>query len=94
MPTWRNISSGGPHGGAITAACFLSRFTKEYTWAHLDIAGVAWNSGAAKGATGRPVGLLLHYLLGMAGVPVAKRKVANAPAQGCRVMLARGNEHA
>ena len=57
-----NISSGGPHGGAITAACFLSRFTKEYTWAHLDIAGVAWNSGAQKGSTGRPVPLLMQYL--------------------------------
>lgn len=57
-----NISSGGPHGGAITAACFLARFTKEYTWAHLDIAGVAWNSGAQKGSTGRPVPLLMQYL--------------------------------
>ena len=41
------------YGGAITAACFLSRFTKDYTWAHLDIAGVAWHSGAQKGGTGR-----------------------------------------
>jgi leucyl aminopeptidase len=53
---------GGPYGGAITAACFLSRFTKDYTWAHLDIAGVAWHSGAQKGGTGRPVPLLLEYL--------------------------------
>ena len=53
---------GGPNGGAITAACFLARFTKTYTWAHLDIAGVAWHSGAQKGATGRPVPLLMDYL--------------------------------
>lgn len=54
---------GGREGGSITAACFLSRFTKELRWAHLDIAGTAWSSGAQKGATGRPVGLLLRYLL-------------------------------
>ena len=56
----------GRDGGAITAAKFLQRFAKDYPWAHLDIAGAAWKSGAAKGATGRPVGLLLHYLLGTA----------------------------
>jgi leucyl aminopeptidase len=49
-------------GGSITAACFLSRFTKEYAWAHLDIAGTAWKSGAEKGATGRPVALLSQFL--------------------------------
>ncbi len=54
---------GGPAGGSITAACFLSRFTKNVAWAHLDIAGTAWLSGAAKGATGRPVPLLVQYLL-------------------------------
>lgn len=54
---------GGPKAGAVTAACFLSRFTKNYKWAHLDIAGTAWNSGASKGATGRPVPLLVQYLL-------------------------------
>ncbi len=54
---------GGPAGGSITAACFLSRFTKNFAWAHLDIAGTAWLSGAAKGATGRPVPLLVQYLL-------------------------------
>ncbi|MEY4590395.1 MAG: hypothetical protein RL497_2471 [Pseudomonadota bacterium] len=54
---------GGREGGSITAACFLSRFTKAYTWAHLDIAGTAWHSGSNKGATGRPVGLLVNYLL-------------------------------
>lgn len=53
---------GGPRAGTITAACFLSRFTKKYTWAHLDIAGTAWLSGAQKGATGRPVPLLVEYL--------------------------------
>tara|TARA_B110000208_G_C11764748_1_gene428204 strand:+ start:249 stop:1751 length:1503 start_codon:yes stop_codon:yes gene_type:complete len=53
---------GGPRAGTITAACFLSRFTKKFKWAHLDIAGSAWNSGAAKGATGRPVSLLLEYV--------------------------------
>ncbi|WP_246783097.1 leucyl aminopeptidase [Wohlfahrtiimonas chitiniclastica] len=53
---------GGRAGGSITAACFLSRFTEKYAWAHLDIAGTAWTSGANKGATGRPVGLLLDYL--------------------------------
>jgi leucyl aminopeptidase len=54
---------GGPYGGAITAACFLSRFAKKFRWAHLDIAGTAWVSGDAKGATGRPVALLVQYLL-------------------------------
>jgi leucyl aminopeptidase len=58
---------GGRWGGAITAACFLSRFTKKYDWAHLDIAGTAWKSGADKGATGRPVPLLAHYILQRAG---------------------------
>ena len=54
---------GGPRAGTITAACFLSRFTEKQKWAHLDIAGSAWNSGAQKGATGRPVSLLMQYLL-------------------------------
>lgn len=55
---------GGPKAGTITAACFLSRFTKKYHWAHLDIAGTAWISGGKeKGATGRPVPLLTQYLL-------------------------------
>ncbi len=57
---------GGRAGGAITAAMFLKRFTAKYPWAHLDIAGTAWKSGAAKGATGRPVGLLTHYVLAQA----------------------------
>ncbi len=58
---------GGPPGGSITAACFLERFTRKYTWAHLDIAGTAWKSGVAKGATGRPVPLLTSFLIGRAG---------------------------
>jgi leucyl aminopeptidase len=55
---------GGRPAGSVTAACFLSRYARKYDWAHLDIAGVAWKSGAAKGATGRPVPLLTHFLLG------------------------------
>ncbi len=58
---------GDRWGGAIPAACFLSRFTKKYDWAHLDVAGTAWNSGSDKGATGRPLPLLAHYLLELAG---------------------------
>ncbi|MCA0914627.1 leucyl aminopeptidase [Marinobacter nauticus] len=58
---------GGRPAGTITAACFLSRFAKDYRWAHLDIAGTAWNSGKAKGATGRPVPLLVDYLMTHAG---------------------------
>jgi leucyl aminopeptidase len=54
---------GGREGGAITAACFLARFTRDYKWAHLDIAGTAWKSGKDKGATGRPVPLLTQFLL-------------------------------
>jgi leucyl aminopeptidase len=75
MPVWQDYQDmlespfadianigNAPNAGAITAACFLARFTKDYTWAHLDIAGTAWHSGALKGATGRPVPLLLQYL--------------------------------
>ncbi|HRD93784.1 MAG TPA: leucyl aminopeptidase [Accumulibacter sp.] len=79
MPLWNDYQEllkspfadmaniGGRSGGSITAACFLARFTKKYVWAHLDIAGTAWKSGADKGATGRPVPLLMHYLLKRAG---------------------------
>ena len=56
----------GRAGGAITAAKFLQRFTSLFPWAHLDIAGTAWKGGASKGATGRPVALLVDYLLGQA----------------------------
>ena len=54
---------GGRDAGTITAACFLSRFTKKYKWAHLDIAGTAWKSGEAKGSTGRPVPLLTQFII-------------------------------
>jgi leucyl aminopeptidase len=75
MPLWDEYQSqldsnfadmaniGGREAGSVTAACFLSRFTKKFPWAHLDMAGTAWNSGANKGATGRPVPLLVQYLL-------------------------------
>ena len=75
MPLWEEYQSqldsnfadmaniGGREAGTITAACFLSRFTKDYHWAHLDIAGTAWLSGSNKGATGRPVPLLTQYLM-------------------------------
>ena len=54
---------GGRDAGTITAACFLANFTEDYRWAHLDIAGTAWRTGKSKGATGRPVSLLMQYLL-------------------------------
>ncbi len=75
MPLWEDYQEqlksnfadmaniGGRAGGAITAASFLARYTKKYEWAHLDIAGTAWKSGAEKGATGRPVPLLTHFLM-------------------------------
>jgi len=74
MPLWDEYQSqldsnfadmaniGGRPAGSITAACFLSRFTKKYDWAHLDIAGVAWKSGKLKGGTGRPVPMLSTFL--------------------------------
>jgi len=58
---------GGRPAGAVTAACFLSRFTKNYKWAHLDVAGTAWKSGKDKGSTGRPVPLLTQFLIARAG---------------------------
>ncbi len=79
MPLWddyqQQLSSnfadmaniGGRPGGSITAACFLSRFTRDMKWAHLDIAGTAWVSGKQKGATGRPVGLLTQFLISRSG---------------------------
>ncbi len=70
----------GRAAGSVTAAKFLQRFAKRYPWAHLDIAGTAWKGGAAKGATGRPVGLLVQYLLAQAGLrevrPTARRRSA------------------
>ena len=63
-----DMGNVGPRaGGAITAAMFLKRYAGKYAWAHLDIAGTAWKSGAAKGATGRPVPLLTQFVLGRAG---------------------------
>ncbi|SMN10852.1 Cytosol aminopeptidase PepA [uncultured Candidatus Thioglobus sp.] len=54
---------GGREAGTVTAACFLARYTKDYRWAHIDIAGTAWVSDSKKGATGRPVPLLTQYIL-------------------------------
>jgi leucyl aminopeptidase len=61
----------GRAGGAVTAAKFLQRFVDGFPWAHLDIAGSAWKSGAAKGSTGRPVGLLVSYLVSRVGMSIA-----------------------
>ena len=66
----------GRAGGAVTAAKFLQRFASKFAWAHLDIAGTAWKSGTAKGATGRPVALLLDYLLGQANAQSASGQTA------------------
>jgi leucyl aminopeptidase len=57
---------GGRPAGSVTAAKFLQRFAKDLRWGHLDVAGTAWKSGQAKGATGRPVGLLTHWILSQA----------------------------
>jgi leucyl aminopeptidase len=62
---------GSPGGGAVTAAAFLERFTRGQLWAHLDIAGTAWRTGKEKGATGRPVPLLMHYLCKRAALQFA-----------------------
>ncbi len=78
MPIWEDYSEqlksnfadlaniGGPDGGSITAAVFLSKFAEDFRWAHIDIAGTAWRTGANKGATGRPVALLSQYLINRA----------------------------
>jgi leucyl aminopeptidase len=78
LPLWREYQEqlksnfadmaniGGRSAGAITAACFLSRYTEKMKWAHLDIAGTAWKNGTDKGATGRPVPLLIQVLLNRA----------------------------
>jgi leucyl aminopeptidase len=68
----------GRAGGAITAAKFLQKFTAKMPWAHLDIAGTAWKSGAAKGSTGRPVALLLDYIASQAGAPKPVRAARKA----------------
>jgi leucyl aminopeptidase len=72
---------GGRAGGAVTAAKFLQRFVKDVPWAHLDIAGTAWKSGGEKGATGRPVSLLLTYLLGQSGTETVGRPLATGSAR-------------
>jgi leucyl aminopeptidase len=72
---------GGRAGGAITAAVFLSKFTQAYRWAHLDIAGTAWKSGAAKGGTGRPVALLTQFLLSQQGSKALKPHSRKAAAK-------------
>jgi leucyl aminopeptidase len=59
---------GGREGGAVTAACFLGKFTAGMNWAHLDIAGTAWRSGSKKGSTGRPVPMLTEFVLQRSGV--------------------------
>jgi leucyl aminopeptidase len=71
----------GRQGGAITAAKFLQRFARMYPWAHLDIAGTAWRGGAAKGATGRPVGLLVDYLLSQQPTAPASTRAKKKPAR-------------
>ncbi len=58
---------GGPGGGAVTAGCFLGKFTDGMSWAHMDIAGTAWKTGRQKGATGRPVPLLSQMVLARCG---------------------------
>ena len=68
----------GRAGGAVTAAKFLQRFAAQYPWAHLDIAGTAWKSGGAKGATGRPVALLVSYLLSQAAAVEASGRAPRA----------------
>jgi leucyl aminopeptidase len=64
----------GRAGGAVNAAKFLQRFAGKYRWAHLDIAGTAWKGGAAKGSTGRPVGLLVQFMLDREGTAPAKSR--------------------
>jgi len=68
----------GRAAGAVTAAKFLQKFSGQWPWAHLDIAGTAWKSGAAKGATGRPVALLVQYLLDQAAQPRAVKRAGKA----------------
>ncbi|MDA6066924.1 leucyl aminopeptidase [Idiomarina abyssalis] len=84
MPLWDEYQSmldspfadmaniGGREAGTITAACFLSRYTKKYNWAHMDIAGTAWQGGKDKGSTGRPVPLLTQFLINRCSAEVAE----------------------
>ena len=80
MPMWDDYQSalrsnfadmsnvGGRDAGSVTAACFLKRFVKDVDWAHMDVAGSAFQSGPKKGSTGRPVPLLFDYLCQRAGL--------------------------
>ena len=80
----------GRDAGSVTAAKFLQKFV-DYDWAHLDIAGTAWNSGAKKGATGRPVPLLVEHVLSQVGeskAPAAKRKAPSAKKKAPRAAKA------
>ncbi len=80
----------GRAGGSITAAKFLQKFVGDMPWAHLDIAGTAWKGGAAKGSTGRPVGLLVQYLLNQAEVkPASTRSTGGKRLAGPRATSAR-----
>jgi leucyl aminopeptidase len=86
----------GRAGGSITAAKFLQKFVGDLPWAHLDIAGTAWKSGAAKGSTGRPVGLLFQYLLSHAGAqhPAPKVKATAAKPRVAAVKTAKAVKRA
>ena len=79
----------GKAAGVVTAAKFLQRFATSYPWAHLDIAGTAWKSGSAKGATGRPVSLLVDFLLGQAGAVVSGKAPSKAKAVKTRLGIAK-----
>ena len=76
----------GRAAGAVTAAKFLQKFVGDTPWAHLDIAGTAWKSGAAKGATGRPVGLLLQYLLAQESKKLETADVSKVATQRKRMV--------
>jgi leucyl aminopeptidase len=82
---------GGRAGGAITAAKFLQRFAQNYPWAHLDVAGTAWKGGSGKSSTGRPVGLLLEFLLAQAAAPAAGTAGGAKPARGAVAKAARAS---
>jgi len=75
---------GGRPAGSVTAACFLARFAKGYQWAHLDIAGTAWKSGAAKGSTGRPVPMLTQFLVERADRNSTPAHAAKSPATAAK----------
>ena len=78
---------GGRAGGAVTAAKFLQRFASDFPWAHLDIAGTAWKGGVAKGATGRPVSLLVEFLLSQVATSAQTNAAPNAKSGKRRATL-------